>query len=636
MKNLSIKQKLIIAIIAAVLIPTAIVGWISQQQAHDVVAERLNQIELPTASMEIRAIIEQEVSGLQNAAHQFALSPFTQQQLSSTDIATRNTLLTQALQQLKAQYQLTDASIANRQTGDYWNQNGFLRRLNHQQDGWFFKFRDSKQTQSLSIFQESNGDTKLFINYQQPNGLALAGLSKSIDEMVQFIHQFKIEQTGFAFLADAQGKVQIHPDRQMMGKARLAQIYSPQIAEQLLQTKDFNLIHTTINGQATILVSSYIPNMDWYVLLQVPLDETFASLNQARNQMVITTVGIAAICLILAIWFASHLTQPMTRLADIFQDLGQGDGDLSQRLEIKGQDEIAQLAQGFNQFIEKIHDSVKAVAQTGAELQQAAQMLNQQAEATLENSHDQRDRTLQVVTAINQMGATVNEIANNAAQAAKTAEHAEQQGIEGQNLVNQSRANSNQLADDIQQVSHVISSLAENTQAIGSILDVIRGISEQTNLLALNAAIEAARAGEQGRGFAVVADEVRSLASRTANSTDEIQTMINRLQIEAQNAVQAMQHSQLLTVDGVDAADQTSQALDQIAEQITSISDMNNQVATATEEQTAVVNDININIDGINNATLRNNDYAENLLNSSQQLRMLSEQLERMVSTFKL
>ncbi|SHO20606.1 Putative methyl-accepting chemotaxis protein [Moritella viscosa] len=207
---------------------------------------------------------------------------------------------------------------------------------------------------------------------------------------------------------------------------------------------------------------------------------------------------------------------------------------------------------------------------------------------------------------------------------------------DGQHVVTQASSVINQLAGDVDEVSQVIDSLANNTQAIGGILEVISSISAQTNLLALNAAIEAARAGEQGRGFAVVADEVRNLASRTDQSTNEIKTMIDNLQNEASSAVAAMLKSRELTTQGTIATTDTSTALVSIGERIGHISDMNTQVATATEEQSTVVNEINQNIVEINDITQCTADTAEGLAKSSHALRDLSMRLGDMVGVFKL
>ncbi|WP_340642192.1 methyl-accepting chemotaxis protein [Photobacterium damselae] len=635
LNHLSIKKKLILAMISAVLFSTALVGILSQQQARKVIETRLLESEIPATLLQIRNQIDKEVSLLQAAAQQLATNPLVIDSLTAT-LPQDNTQLVTLLNEIKQQYHLFDASIADRNTGNYWNQDGFLRQLNRQQDSWFYNFVRSGNTKMLNVFREANGDVKLFVNYQQLNGKGLAGLSKSLDEMVQFINQFKLEQTGFVYLVDDKGIVRIHNDNQLMGKANLTDLYGSKVANQLLKRGKIEIVDLDLAGQENLVASSYIPTMNWYVIAQLPKNEAFASLNHARNQILIWTAIIALGFTALAIWLASSITRPIARLAEMFKDLGEGEGDLRHRLDIQGNDEIAQLSQGFNGFISKIHNSVKEVAETGNALRHASQSVAEQAQTTLDNSQSQRDRTIQVVTAINEMGATVNEIAGNAAQAADATHLAETEAQSGQQVVGQARETISQLSHDVAQVSEVIESLAHNTQAIGSILDVIRGISEQTNLLALNAAIEAARAGEQGRGFAVVADEVRSLASRTAASTDEIQTMINRLQQEASNAVAAIEQSRLLSSNGVSASDEASSALISIAERITLIADMNTQVATATEEQSTVVNDINCNIEVINETTQRTATTAEDLAQASLELQQLSHRLEVMVGSFKL
>ncbi|WP_025739406.1 methyl-accepting chemotaxis protein [Salinivibrio socompensis] len=635
LKQLTIKQKLVLAFVSAVIASTAIISYMSLSQARDIMEKRLLENELPTTLTQFRDTIDSEVNQLQSAARQLASNPVTLNILEPGISPGEEARVVKQLNVLRDQYDLNDASIANRETGQYWNQDGFLRVLTREKDGWFYNFLDSGNATMAQVFQEDNGELKLFVNFQQLNGKGLAGFSRSLDDMTRFLNQFKIEQSGFVFLVNADGLVQLHRDTGLMGEKTLSDVYGPQ-ARSLLQKGDFNLLDTHINGKEVLLASSYVPSMDWYVIADVPAEEVFAPLNQTRNQILMVSVIVGLVFIVVAVWLATTITKPIQYVANVFREIGEGEGDLRQRVDINSQDEIGQLASGFNSFVDKIHRLVSDVASTGGELRHAAEQVSSQASATQSQSEYQRDRTVQVVTAINEMGATVNEIAGNAANAASAANQASDDAASGQGVVTQARDTIASLADDMENMSKVISALAENTDSIGGILDVIRGISEQTNLLALNAAIEAARAGEQGRGFAVVADEVRNLASRTSDSTDEIQTMIDRLQTEAHNAVKAMEQSRTMTAEGVNASDEASLSLNAINEQIVQISDMNTQVATATEEQSTVVNDINQNIEEINHSSQQTADTANTMAEASESLRDLSKRLDTLVGSFKL
>ncbi|SON52418.1 putative methyl-accepting chemotaxis protein [Vibrio tapetis subsp. tapetis] len=606
-----------------------------QNQSRDVLEHRLVDIELPSMLDLVGVQIDGEVSQMLAAAEQLASNQFIHQAIKNTDRDPESeAMLVKQLNVVRDQYGLNDASVANRNTAYYWNQGGFLRELNQQQDGWFFGFTQSGQKTSVSIFQEANGDVKMFSNFQQVNGLAMSGLSKSLTDMVNLLNSFQIEQSGYVYLVNAEGKVQIH---KQAGKRKdsLTSLYGGETSA-LLNKSAFNLITAQDNGQEVFVATRYIPSMDWFVVAQVPVDEVFAELNATAQKMLITTLAVAAAFIFLGLILARSITRPIQVISERFRELGEGDGDLSQRIPINGNDELAKLSEGFNGFIEKIHGSVKEVAETSHALQIAAQGVSEKSHSTHDNSQNQRDQTIQVVTAINEMGATISEIATNAATAAETASGAESNTEEGRAVVFKAKDAISRLSSDIDHIGSVVQKLAGTTQDIGSILDVIRDISDQTNLLALNAAIEAARAGEQGRGFAVVADEVRNLASRTASSTEEIQKMINQLQGDAQNAVDAMEAGKAVTQEGVVSTDQAVGVLAQISESISDISDRNTQVATATEEQSTVVHTINENIEEINAINEMTTNAAQELADASNELQELSRRLDAMVGGFKL
>lgn len=356
---------------------------------------------------------------------------------------------------------------------------------------------------------------------------------------------------------------------------------------------------------------------------------------KSRNNM-IALIVIALSASILLAWLMLHRLN--SRVSYLQQHISSASDklDLGSMMSLDGKDELSDIAQHFNQFITKVRTAIENVADNSRQLAHTANDVASKAKATHTNCLNERDRTTQIATAIHEMGATVENIAENASQAAKAAQEADKQAHQGAGLVARARQGVTELSTEIQHISADIDSLATQTDSIGSILDTIRSISEQTNLLALNAAIEAARAGEQGRGFAVVADEVRNLASRSAASTDEIQKMIDKLQEQSAKTVATIQSGQDQSAEVVGQANEANTSLEQITAHISQISDMNIQVATATEEQSLVVNDMSKNVEEINQLTTETSEIADELTASSTNLQKLSVQLDKLVTQFKL
>ncbi|GJA06383.1 methyl-accepting chemotaxis protein [Aeromonas caviae] len=633
--SLTLKQKILATVILAVALSCLLVGYFSQRSAQQLIEDRMFEQELPNLTQRIGKEIEKDLTSVANAARQLANDRFVLDWVERGMPKEQESILINQLKDMTSQYGLVTASFADRQSAAYYNQDGFLRILNHEQDNWFYDYTKSRQDLMLSIFRESNGEVKLFVNFQQLDGRGLAGLAKSLDSMVSMLANFRIGDSGFVFMTDGSGKVKLHPDAARIDRDNLTQLASGS-STNLLNKQPFAATHAEVDGQPVILASSYIPLLDWYLVAQVPEAEIYAELDRARLHMVLVSLAIAVGMGLLGVLLAGSVSRPLNELARLFRELGSGDGDLTHRLKVDGRDELAQVATGFNNFVAKIHGSIEQVASNSRQLAATANEVAAKAQLTQHNCTAQRDRTVQVATAIHEMGATVSEIAGNASLAADVAKQANEQADAGAQVVAQARHGIVGLSGEIEQVAGVIESLASQTDSIGSILDTIRSISEQTNLLALNAAIEAARAGEQGRGFAVVADEVRNLASRSAASTAEIQGMINSLQEQSARAVSAMAQGRNQSLRVVTQADEANGALDQITGHITQISDMNIQVATATEEQSSVVGELNRNVEDINQLTMETADIAHHLTESSRNLQHLSGELDKLVGNFRL
>ena len=506
-------------------------------------------------------------------------------------------------------------------------------------------------------FDEINGQQILMTSIALPimdNGkvIAVVGLDISLDNLQQ------LSLSGRQELFDGQGQVSIvSPAGLLAGhSADATQLSKP--LEHVLSGPARELLPSLLAGQPVrrldhgqMRVSQpFAPIPDaapWQVLLELPeavlqapavaLNQRLAGHNQDANLISLAIGLFAAVLGLLLVWLTARgVTRPILMVSRRLQDIASGEGDLTRRLDYARDDELGQLTGWFNRFLDKLQPMI---AQVKASLQDARTTADQSAAIASQTSNgmQQQQREIeQVATAANEMSATAQDVAHNAAQAAQAARGADQASREGLQRVADTRRAISQLASDMDAAMGQAKALESRSEQIGSVLEVIRAIAEQTNLLALNAAIEAARAGEAGRGFAVVADEVRSLAQRTQVSVEEIRQVIEGLQQGSEAVVGTMQAGQRQAQDSAQQMEQAMPALQRIGEAVAVITDMNLQIASAAEEQSAVAEEVNRNVAGIRDVTDSLAGQADESARISQALNHLANQQQTLMAQFRV
>jgi len=373
--------------------------------------------------------------------------------------------------------------------------------------------------------------------------------------------------------------------------------------------------------------------------INIEVLQNLKSFNESFMNTQMITVGGMILAIVVGVFLTvllltKNLFAPMAKLIDHMDQVQRG--NLTTEVKPDGLAEIHRMGTSLKALVDSLGGQVAQIHAHAGHLSGAAEELSIVTGQTNEGVQEQQKETDQVATAINEMSATVQEVARNAESAAEAARNADSETRVGQQVVSQTMTEIDKLAHEIERATSVIHKLESDSENIGSVMDVIRGIAEQTNLLALNAAIEAARAGEQGRGFAVVADEVRVLASRTQESTQEIQEMIERLQSGASEAVTAMNESQEKAQETVEQAAKAGTSLETIATSVSNINDMNTQIAGAAEEQSAVAEEINNSIVNISKIAVSTAEGANSTARSSESLKELATNLQQVVAQFKI
>ena len=624
-----LKQKVYISLVLAIVLPLSISTLLISENIKSNAHEKLSKSELPTSLKEVRNAIELELSVPINTSKNIVKNTFIENWLRAGEDTAKLDLFIEYLTRIKADNQAITSFIVSGATGNYYTSKGLVRQISETQDQWFYEFINSDKPYELSLdIDKITGQATIFINYIiKVDGVrvALGGVGRSLESMTSLIKSYKVGEAGIVYLVDDNGVIKLHPNKNYIGKKiNLANISNGSLY--VTEKNDINVIMSSIP----------VKTLKWHLVAEIPEDQLYGAINSAVNLNLIFGVIIALIGFMLVRVLAAQIFKPIEVITDAVSSLTQKGGDMTARLPENTSNEIGLLAQQFNLFLEDLHRMFKHVSASALRVQEISENVNDKINNAANLANQQSSSTQTVAAAIHQMEMTVQEISNSANNASESASLSQSTSNSCSELVNQTINKMQDLESSMGTTVTSVTELSTEIQSITQVLDVIKGISEQTNLLALNAAIEAARAGEQGRGFAVVADEVRTLAQRTAESTEQINSMIASLNAKAVETVSAIELGSKSTSQTSERLNETGSTLATITEEIVNLTEMNVLVAIATKEQTQATAEISENVVMISDTAEKTKENMSDSAILCAELDAESKSLEQLMAKFTL
>ncbi len=458
------------------------------------------------------------------------------------------------------------------------------------------------------------------------------GVDVTLSKLTEMVQKVKFGTQGYVMLIEDTGTVLADPSNPENNFTSLISISD---SHKKLAADFDGMITLDINGDTWFANKYKSPALGWDFIGLIPESEVYAQANSLTEYIFLVAIAMVAIFMAVGFVVANIVTKPMSVIAKGLEDIAQGEGDLTRRLNIQGNDESAQMANAFNSFVKSIHTLVNRIKNSSGDIKDISHHSSQLSKKMHGVANEQLDAVELVSGSFQKMLEKSNEVTSNCSEASSASDDSQEQVEQGHQLIQQTVKSVSQLETELGDSNKAMAVLSDESNNITVILDTIKGIAEQTNLLALNAAIEAARAGEQGRGFAVVADEVRTLAGRTSESTEEIDRLLSRLRNQTENVAEKLTSSMAQIGETVDSTQKTSDIFESIMRSSLIIRDMMSQISASAEEQHTVSEQINKSVTHIHNNSAQTKELSEQVDTASDNLDKLALDLSELVSRFK-